>query len=96
MSCRVVESLEVIEVEHQYAQVQTAAFRPRHLPRQRFFHVAAVVKACKRIPDGLHAERFTRGYELLLKTEYPLARIKAGPELVSVERLGEVVVGAGS
>src|SRR6516164_10021469 len=58
--------------------------------------MAAIVKARERVADRLQAQSLACGYELLLKTEDAPSGMKASPELISVEGLSEVVIGAGS
>src|SRR5690606_27742550 len=95
VAVRVVDLLEVVEVEHHDGDGLARPLRPLELLVEDLLDVAVVVEAGEAVADAELRELEVLLLELLLEALDAEHRADAGLELGEVDRLGEVVVRPG-
>ncbi len=95
MAVRVVDRFEVIDIAEKHDGAAGLALRTHQLAAEEIHDDAAIPDRSERIMRGFEAHHLARFDEAAFEMKDALAGAQARFQFIDVERLGEVIVGAG-
>ena len=95
VAVRVVDGFEVIDVAEKHDRAAGLALRTHQFAAEKIHDDAAIPDGGERVVRGFEAHHFARFDEATLEMKDALAGAQTRFQFIDVERLGEVIVGAG-